>query len=75
MTLWRHELIKRLASLGLKPEHEAEIVEELSQHLDDHAQDLVARGLDPAAARTAALAVLDAPGELARRLEEIVPRH
>jgi predicted permease len=73
MSLWRHELIERLASLGLKPEHEAEIVEELAQHLDDRVEDLVAQGLEPAAARAAALADLDTPGELARRLEEILP--
>lgn len=74
MSLWRRELIERLASLGLKPEHEAEIVEELAQHLDDRVDDLVAQGVEPAAARAAALADLDTPGELARRLEEIVPR-
>ena len=73
MSLWRRELIERLASLGLKPELEAEIVEELAQHLDDRVEDLVAQGVEPAAARAAALADLDSPGELARRLEEIVP--
>jgi hypothetical protein len=67
MSLWRHELVERLASLGLKPAHEADIVEELAQHLDDRVLDLVARGADPAAAHAAALADLDAPGELARR--------
>ena len=47
MSLWRRELIERLASLGLKPEHEAEIVEELAQHLDDRVEDLVAEGVEP----------------------------
>jgi predicted permease len=74
MSVWRRELVERLASLGLRPEREAEIVEELAQHLDDRIRDLVAGGADPAAAHAAALADLDAPGELARRLEEIVPR-
>ena len=74
MAAWRDELSGRLAALGLRPEREAEIVEELTQHLDDHVRDLVAQGLEPAAARAAALADLDAPGELARRLAEIVPR-
>lgn len=74
MSVWRRELVERLASLGLKPEREAEIVEELAQHLDDCVRDLVARGADPAAAHDAALADLDEPGELARRLGEIVPR-
>jgi predicted permease len=74
MSVWRRELVERLAPLGLKPAYEAEIVEELSQHLDDRVRDLVALGSDPAAARAAALADLDAPGELARRLADIVPR-
>src|SRR5215207_5716262 len=74
MSAWRGELVERLASLGLWPEREAEIVEELAQHLDDHLRDLVGRGAEPATARAAALADLDAPGELARRLAEIVPR-
>jgi predicted permease len=74
MSLWRRELVERLASLGLKPEREAEIVEELTQHLDDRVRDLVAGGEDPADAPATALADLDAPGELARRLAEIVPR-
>src|SRR5687768_13909341 len=74
MSVRRRELVERLAALGLKPEHEAEIVEELSQHLDDRVRDLVALGADPAAARATALADLDAPGELARRRSDIVPR-
>ena len=74
MSSWRGELVERLASLGLRPEREAEIVEELSQHLDDRVRDLVAHGAEPATARAAALADLDVPGELARRLAEIVPR-
>jgi predicted permease len=74
MSLWRRELLERLSSLGLKPDHEAEIVEELAQHLEDRVRDLVASGCEPATARTAALEDLDAPGELARRLADIVPR-
>ena len=74
MSVWRRELVQRLAALGLKPEREAEIVEELGQHLDDRVRELVALGAEPAAAHAAALADLEAPGELARRLAEIVPR-
>ena len=74
MSVWRPELIERLASLGLKPEREAEIVEELAQHLDDRVDELIALGAEPTAAREAALRDLDAPGELARRLAEFVPR-
>jgi putative ABC transport system permease protein len=74
MSEWRSELVERLASLGLKPEREAEIVEELAQHLDDRVDELITLGSDPTAAREAALRDLDAPGELARRLAEFVPR-
>jgi predicted permease len=74
MSVWRRELIQRLAGLGLKPEREAEIVEELGQHLDDRVRELVALGAEPADARAAAMADLDAPGELARRLVDLVPR-
>src|SRR5919107_5887210 len=74
MSVWRHELVERLAALALRPEREAEIVEELGQHLDDRVAELVALGVEPAAAQVTALADLDAPGELARRLADILPR-
>jgi predicted permease len=74
MSEWRHELVDRLAPLGLKPEREAELSEELGQHLDDRVSELLALGGEPAAARLAALADLDAPGELARQLGDIVSR-
>jgi putative ABC transport system permease protein len=41
---WSVELKARLASLLLKAEREADIVDELSQHLDDRWRDLVAGG-------------------------------
>jgi predicted permease len=74
MSSWRGELTNRLATLKLRPEREAEIVEELTQHLDDHVRELIAGGADPETARTIALAELDQPGELARRLG-MVERH
>ena len=37
----------RLASLRLSPSREAEIAEELAQHLDDRWRELVARGMTP----------------------------
>jgi putative ABC transport system permease protein len=74
MADWHRELTNRLAALRLRPEREAEIVEELSQHLAEHVQYLVAGGADPAAARAAALTDLDQPGELARRLADIEAR-
>jgi putative ABC transport system permease protein len=44
---WTSELRARLSLLRLSPEREAEIIEELSQHLDDRRQELVAGGATP----------------------------
>ena len=44
MSEWKAQIIKRLAGLRLAPAREAEIVEELVQHLDDRYQELVAGG-------------------------------
>jgi len=41
---WALEVRKRLASVRLSPTREAEIVEELSQHLEDRWRDLIAGG-------------------------------
>jgi predicted permease len=68
MSEWRRELRARLTGLNVAPEREAEIVEELAQHLDEHVQDLIASGASEDEACAAALAGLDVPGELARRL-------
>jgi hypothetical protein len=73
-TDWRDELTRRLAPLYLRPEREAEIVDELSQHLDDFVRELVAGGATVDDARRAALADLDVPGELARRMRSAEPR-
>ena len=47
MSDWSHELRARLSSLRLAPAREAEILEELSQHLDDRRQELIAGGATP----------------------------
>ena len=46
-TLWRSEVRARLLSLRLSPTRETEIVDELSQHLDDHYRELIAGGVSP----------------------------
>ena len=71
---WRDELHRRLESLRLTPEREAEIVEELSDHLDDRVRELTDGGVSLEAARQAARAELDADGEFARRLAAIEAR-
>lgn len=44
MPEWKPELLRRLARLGLAPAREAEIADELSQHLEDCYQELLASG-------------------------------
>ncbi len=52
---WKPEIAKRLSSLRLGPQREAEIVEELAQHLDDRYADAIASGASEAEAHRAAL--------------------
>jgi len=52
---WRAEVRKRLARLNLEPAHEAEIVEELAQHLDDVYQRSLKAGATETDAKSAAL--------------------
>jgi len=46
MPEWKIEIRKRLAGLNLRPEREAEIIEELSDHLQQRYEELGARGAD-----------------------------
>ncbi len=68
MTEWSRQIRERLLGLLLQPEREVEIIEELSQHLDDQVRERTAGGVSLDQAREEALADLDAPGELARQL-------
>src|SRR5918993_1527209 len=54
--LWAREVRTRLSSLRLSPTREIEIVDELSQHLDDHYRELIAGGATPDEASRLALA-------------------
>ncbi|HEV8356419.1 MAG TPA: ABC transporter permease [Gemmatimonadales bacterium] len=71
MPEWRAELRRRLAPLRLPPTREAEIVEELAQHLDDRYRELRSRGEPDAAARRAALDEISESGGLAEALAGI----
>ena len=73
MPEWNDEIRRRLAGLNLDAAREAEIVEELSQHLDDRYAELRGRGLDDIAARTAALEELSEPGRLENELRAVTP--
>ncbi|MGE3342852.1 MAG: ADOP family duplicated permease [Vicinamibacterales bacterium] len=55
---WTLELRERLAGLSLDPAREAEIIEELSQHLDERFAELCASGVADAEARRVALGEL-----------------
>jgi predicted permease len=44
MPEWKPEILRRLAPLKLAPAREAEITEEIAQHLDDRYQELLAAG-------------------------------
>jgi putative ABC transport system permease protein len=71
MPEWDSALRPHLAELRLAPEREADIIEELSQHLDDRVRELTADGHTAMAARDLALAELQEPGLLASRLRRL----
>jgi putative ABC transport system permease protein len=53
---WTRAVRSRLSAVSLPPAREAEIVDELSQHLDDRYQELIAGGASPEEATRVALA-------------------
>ncbi len=68
---WKAEIRRRLQSLQLTPTREAEIVEELSQHLEDRYAESLASGATPEEAARAALAELSDQPLLARELRRV----
>jgi predicted permease len=77
MPEWKDEIRRRLAALKLAPAREAEISEELTQHLEDCYRELVAGGTPEAEARNMALAELSEEKILAlelRRVERSLPQ-
>ena len=58
MPEWTPEILRRLAGLKLSPVREAEIAEEIEQHLEDRYQELLATDQSPDVARQAVLAEL-----------------
>jgi putative ABC transport system permease protein len=73
---WKQEISERLAGLNLAPVREAEIVEELAQHLDDRYRELVSSGASEDEARRLALEELRDEELLAigvRRVEQKAP--
>jgi putative ABC transport system permease protein len=65
---WKREIIERLTGLQLEPARETEIIEELSQHLEDRYQELVSNSANEHEARRLVLAELSESEFLAREL-------
>ena len=72
---WTADLRAHLAALRLDPAREAEIVEELSQHLDDRYAELRAGGASDAEARRLAIGELIEAGGLAPQLHALSRAH
>jgi predicted permease len=72
---WKPHIRARLASLQLSPSRENEIVEELSQHLENHWQELVAGGASEDEATKLALAGFRDGNVLTRHLAPLRLAH
>jgi len=68
---FKREIRKRLAELGLSPVRESEIVDELSQHLEDEYERALSCGASDDEARQQALEQLNAPDLLGRELKDV----
>ncbi|HZE68239.1 MAG TPA: ABC transporter permease [Pyrinomonadaceae bacterium] len=71
---WQDEIRQRLAALKLAPAREAEIVEELTQHLGDRYEDLLTLGHTPESAFHTALAELLQSDLFVRELRRVERR-
>jgi predicted permease len=71
MDEWHREILKRLAALKLAPAREAEIVEEVAQHLQDRYRELLAGGATEEEARRGALEELRDENLLATGLRQV----
>src|SRR5215470_5146202 len=74
MPEWKKVIGERLAPLKLAPTREAEIVEELAQHLEDRYAELLSSGAAPEEASHAALAELSASEMLQQELRRVERR-
>ena len=72
---WSDDLRARMAAVQLPPAREAEIVEELSQHLDDRYEELRSSGASAADAHRLAIQELDEAGGLGRRMQGLSQAH
>src|ERR1051325_11779946 len=70
---FRGEIKARLGKLNLPPTREAEIVEELGQHLEEQYEDMLNRGAGEDAARLALLEDLQLPRALGQAFNYVEP--
>ncbi|MFZ3258917.1 MAG: permease prefix domain 1-containing protein, partial [Candidatus Acidiferrales bacterium] len=71
MPEWKPEILRRLAPLKLAPTREAEIADELAQHLEDRYQELLATGQSEGPAFRTAIDELKGEDFLARNLRPV----
>jgi predicted permease len=74
-TPWAQEVRTRLSSLQLSPVRESEIIEELSQHLDDRCHELIAGGASAEEATRSALAEFTGADVLAKFMAPLRQAH
>ena len=72
---WKSEVRARLKPLRLKPEREADIVDEISQHLAERYREAISAGASPHEATRAALAEFRAGNALAQRIAGLRQAH
>ncbi|HLM55649.1 MAG TPA: ABC transporter permease [Pyrinomonadaceae bacterium] len=73
MANWKQQVRSRLGGSGLSPEHEAEVVEELAQHLEDIYERALRGGATREEAVRAALLELNESEPLSRELRRVGP--
>src|SRR5687767_10434501 len=71
---WKPEISRRLSALNLEAARELEIIEEVSQHLDDRYEELLNGGCSEEEARRLAVEELSAGNFLAQGLKRTEPQ-
>src|SRR4030095_7425990 len=74
MPEWKEEIRKRLSGVDLEPMREAEIVEELAQHLDDRYSEMLSAGFNDREAYRVARLELSDHELMKRELRRVEPR-
>src|SRR5688572_14046115 len=75
MNDWQSEVRARLAPLNLKPEREADIVDEIAQHLAERYREAISAGAAPDEATRLALAEFQDGNALAQRIAALKQAH